>query len=58
MWIAYEPDPSESYIGHRCGRRRRFNRPRRFKTAEAAMKEVDRLFPLERSKEELNQENP
>lgn len=54
MWTAWEPDPSEHFISMTRGRRRkapdgrywtpRF--PRRWKTAQAAMAAVDKLYPL------------
>lgn len=49
MWTAWEPDPSERYIGKNVGRRGRRHVPRRFKTAEAAMREVDQLYPLKQA---------
>lgn len=46
LWTAWEPDPSERYIG--MGRRgSRLTWPRRWKTAEAAMSAVDRLYPVQ-----------
>jgi hypothetical protein len=43
MWTAFEPDPSEMYLKRTS--KRGFSYPRRWKTAQAAMAEVDRLFP-------------
>lgn len=43
MWTAWEPDPSTRALSQPCGRR--FRRPRRYRTAEAAMAAVDRAFP-------------
>lgn len=59
MWTAWEPEPSQNYIAVHRGRYRRcvdgVNRkpsfPRRFKTAEAAMKCVDQLHPVNLSTE-------
>ena len=42
MWTAWEPDPSQQYLARGNGT---FTWPRRWKTAEAAMREVDRQFP-------------
>lgn len=42
-WIAFEPNPSESYLARTNGR---LTWPRRWKTAEAAMRAVDREYPL------------
>ena len=43
-WIAYEPDPSEAYIAtSRSGRGATW--PRRWASAEAAMRAVDKLYP-------------
>lgn len=45
MWIAFEPEPSKNYLSR--GRKDSLLRwPIKFKTAEAAMKEFDRRFPL------------
>jgi len=45
LWIAFEPDPSREYLSR--GRRDSVLRwPRRFKTAEAAMRAVDLEYPL------------
>ena len=57
MWVAYEPDPSERAIGRECGKVRkaqdgsmyRLRVPLRFKSAQAAMRRVDKLFPFTRS---------
>lgn len=54
MWTAWEPDPSQNYLKMERGRPRRLQNgtlsrlstPRRWKTAEAAMKAVDGDFPL------------
>jgi hypothetical protein len=55
LYTAWEPDPSERALMMHRGRLRkdqkghlyRFGFPRRWKTAEAAMKAVDKEFPLE-----------
>jgi hypothetical protein len=45
MWTAWEPDPGERYLS--MGRRSsQFNWPRRYHTAEAAMRAADRAWPL------------
>lgn len=41
-WIAYEPDPSEKYLSRTNGR---LVWPRRWGSAEAAMKAVDHEYP-------------
>ena len=50
MWTAwgpgFGPETDNDYLARRDGRDGRFTRPRRWKTAEAAMLEVDRLYPL------------
>lgn len=54
MWIAYEPDPSDRYLAMQrgrwridaCGDEYKPEFPRRWKTAEAAMRTVDKEFPL------------
>ena len=43
MWTAWEPEPSNRYLGRKYGR---WGAPRRWKTPEAAMRVVDRLHPL------------
>jgi hypothetical protein len=57
MWTAWEPDPSDKFLGMNRGRLRRNETdghlwrpgfPRRWKTAEAAIKAVDREYPLQR----------
>lgn len=46
MWTAWEPDPGESALMKRLrGRPRSVGVPRRFKTAIAAMKAVDKRWP-------------
>lgn len=59
LWHAYEPDPSKDCLARKRATRRRSGGryfefrptppstggPRRWTTAEAAMREVDRLFP-------------
>lgn len=45
LWTAWEPDPSESAISKQHYHSA-FRSPRRWKSPEAAMKAVDRLFPL------------
>jgi hypothetical protein len=55
MWTAWEPEPSSAYLVMRRGRLRRAQdgklyKPgfaRRWRTAEAAMKAVDKEFPYE-----------
>ena len=42
-WIAFEPDPSERYLEMKQGRH--LIGPRRWKTAKAAMRSVDREYP-------------
>lgn len=42
MWTAWEPDPGDRYLARG---NRKVTWPRRWKTAEAAMREVDRQFP-------------
>lgn len=42
-WIAYEPDPSEDYLIRRS--KRGMGWPRRWKSAEAAMRAVDKEYP-------------
>lgn len=42
QWLAYEPDPSENYLSRTNGR---LIWPRRWATAEAAMRAVDREYP-------------
>jgi hypothetical protein len=42
MWTAWEPDPSDNYLKMTNGR---LSWPRRFKTAQAAMRAVDKEFP-------------
>ena len=44
MWIAFEPEPSQSYL--RRESKRGFGFPRRWKTAESARNAVDIEFPL------------
>jgi hypothetical protein len=44
QWIAYEPDPSEQYLIRYS--KRGMGWPRRWGTAKAAMKAVDREFPI------------
>lgn len=45
MFTAWEPDPGESYLS--MGRRSSWFRwPRRFHTPEAAMRAVDKTWPL------------
>lgn len=54
MWTAWEPNPSQAYLMMRRGRVRKTMEgalskpgfPRRWKTAEAAMKAVDNEHPL------------
>jgi len=46
LWTAWEPDPSDRYIAMYSKRGRGW--PRRYLTAQAAMKKVDELFPLAR----------
>ena len=48
MWTAWEPDPSDRYLS-RTHRNSVFTSPRRWKTAEAAMLAVDKLFSLEKT---------
>jgi len=48
LWTAWEPDPSQQYLLRRSKRGKGF--PRRWKTAAAAMREVDRIHPLESPK--------
>lgn len=43
QWIAYEPDPSENYLIRR--NKRGIGWPRRWRTAEAAMRTVDKEYP-------------
>lgn len=42
MWTAWEPDPSQNYVSMSNGRRRW---PKRWKYPDAAMREIDRLYP-------------
>jgi hypothetical protein len=42
-WVAYEPSPSQHYLARPRGR---FTEPRRWRTAAAAMRAVDRERPL------------
>lgn len=42
-WIAFEPNPSEDYLGRTNSRG--ISWPRRWRTAEAAMRAVDREYP-------------
>jgi hypothetical protein len=44
-WIAFEPDPSERYLQMKQGSRGLIG-PRRWKTEKAAMRAVDREYPL------------
>ncbi len=44
MWTAWEPDPSDNYL--RRERKLGKGYPRRWRYAQSAMAEVDRLFPL------------
>ena len=44
MWTGWEPNPSNAYLARGNGR---LAWPRRWKTAEAAMREVDRRYPLQ-----------
>ena len=44
MWTAWEPDPSDHYLARGNNT---FTWPRRWKTAQAAMREVDRLYPFQ-----------
>ncbi len=54
MWTAWEPDPSQRSVSMTRGRLRKAQDgtywtprfPRRWKTAQAAMAEVNRLYPL------------
>jgi hypothetical protein len=54
MFTAWAPDPSDKYLGMVRGRTRRAQDghiwkpgfPRRWKTAKAAMKAVDKEYPL------------
>lgn len=54
MWTAWEPNPSSAYLVMRRGILRRAQDgklykpgfPRRWKTADAAMRAVDREFPI------------
>ena len=46
MWTGWEPDPSEKYLSRKS--KRGLVYPRRWKSAEAAMREVDRLFPMQK----------
>jgi hypothetical protein len=54
MYTAFEPDPSQQYLSMHRGRTRKAQDghlfkpgfPRRWKTKEAAMKAVDKEFPL------------
>lgn len=54
LWTAWEPDPSQKALSMERGRPRRTTEgelaylsfPRRWKTAEAAMKAVDQEYPL------------
>lgn len=53
MWTAWEPEPSQDYVAMERGRHRKCmdgslhkpSFPRRWKTPEAAMKVVDRIYP-------------
>lgn len=47
LWTAWEPDPSDRALSQRCSRR--FKRPRRWGSAEAAMLAVEREFPVGRT---------
>jgi hypothetical protein len=44
MFTAWEPDPSQDFLGQRS--RRGIGWPRRWKTAQAAMRAVDRECPI------------
>ena len=62
MWTAWEPDPSEKALYMQRGRTRvtqgrewKPGFPRRWKTAEAAMRAVDKEYPLA---QEAAQEKP
>lgn len=56
MWTAWEPEPSQRYLWMRRGRLRRAQDghlfkpgfPRRWRTAEAAMRAVNREYPLQK----------
>jgi hypothetical protein len=48
MWTAWEPDPSQRYLGRSNGRR---SWPRRWNTPQAAMDAVDREHPLKAKKQ-------
>lgn len=60
MWTAWEPDPSQGYVGKEVGRPRkrtdgaivRLTVPRRWKTPQAAMKFVDQEYPVKISPEQ------
>lgn len=43
-WMAYEPDPSEDYLIRRS--KSGLGWPRRWSSAKAAMRAVDREYPL------------
>lgn len=45
-WIAFEPNPSEEYLARTNGR---LTWPRRWASAEAAMRAVDREYPEQHS---------
>lgn len=42
-WVAFEPDPSENYLIRYS--KRGMGWPRRWKSAEAAMRAVDKEYP-------------
>jgi hypothetical protein len=64
MWTAFEPDPSQKYLAMHRGRTRKAQDghmfkpgfPRRWKTAEAAMRAVDKEFPMRRGVPVANKE--